>query len=483
MRLTVAGTAPLVGCRAVLRSVLVTTGRPFTRQNGTNQVQLKATATTDASPRQHAPGGSTFLARLDSPIAAGLIGFVGWLIYVVARWKIWAAGHITKFIMSGVKDYSHPSEMVPKISHVPSQGYDGQFYYRFARNPFNWNPTAYGITVDHNYRYTRIGYPLVAWIVSLGGHARLLPTVLMVLNLIFVGALAYLGARFAREHGRHALWGLLFVVYFGLVISVGRDTSEPLADTCMLAGILAYRHQRYVWAALLVAYAVFTNEPVLVLAVAYALVRLYQMWKKQVRPGRADLVWVLPGSFYVILQIAEKIVVKGKSGGVADATSNLTLPFKALVPGVYRDIVKSNWTHIGLYGYNLIEFIALAIIIIAGFWAIRAAKVPLEEKAAFIGFVLIEIVMASGQYWDSTFGAGRTYIDAFLMAGLLLLATPTGAITDAVTGTTTEARVHSTVMNRLFAADRTVTNRKLVWLFAFPFVVLVLVARYHVLNQ
>ena len=442
-------------------------------------MHLKGTATTDASPGQR--GGSTFLAGLDNPNAAGLIGFVGWLIYVVARWKIWAAGHVTLFIMSGVKDYSHPSQMVPKISHVPSKGYDGQFYYRFARNPFNWNPTAYGITVDHNYRYTRIGYPLVAWIVSLGGHARLLPTVLVVLNLIFVGAMAYLGARFAREHGRHALWGLLFVVYFGLVISVGRDTSEPLADTCMLAGILAYRHGKYAWAALLVAYAVLTNEPVLVLAVAYALVRLYQMWRKRVRPGRADLVWVLPGAVYVIVQIAEKVVVKGKSGGVADASSNLTLPFKALVPAVYRDIVKSSWTHLGPYDYNLIEFIALAIVIVAGFWAIRAAKVPPEEKAAFAGFVLVEIVIASGQFWDSTFGEGRTFIEAFLMAVLLLLATPMAAVSDSTTEAA--ARVRSTVLNRLFAPDRTVTNRKLVWLFVFPFLVLVLVARYHVLNQ
>ena len=62
------------------------------------------------------------------------------------------------------------------------------------------------------------------------GHGRLLPTVLVVINLICVGVMAYLGAKFARESGRHALWGLLFVAYFGLTISVGRDTAEPLAD-------------------------------------------------------------------------------------------------------------------------------------------------------------------------------------------------------------------------------------------------------------
>jgi hypothetical protein len=470
-----------------------------------DRVQLTQAASAEKS--REAAASSALLRRLDRPVAVSVIAFVLWLAFVLARWQVWAKGHITLFIMSGVKDYSHPSQMVPRISHVPSQGYDGQFYYRFARDPFNWNPTAYGITVDHNYRYTRIGYSLVAWIVSLGGNARVLPTVLVVINLICVGLLAYLGARLARESGRHALWGLAFVAYMGLVISVGRDTSEPLADACMLAGILAYRHRRYVWAALFMAYAVFTNEPILVLPVAFALVRLYQIWKKRVKPGLPDLVWVLPGAVYVILQIAEKAFVKGKSGGVSDVTSNLTLPFRALVPGVYRDLVKSSWTHLGLYDYNLIEFIALAIIIVAGLLVIRAAKVSLEEKAAFVGFVLVEIVLASGQFWDSTFGDGRTYIDAFLLGVLMLLATPAGTVTSAVTGAAGAAagtvasavtgtagaaagtvgdaavRARTTMLDKVFAADRVMTGKRLGWLMVIPVIVLVLVARRHILHQ
>ena len=330
---------------------------------------------------------------------------------------MWAKGHISMFIMSGSNNkYSHPAQMFPKISHVPSTGYDGQFYYRFAFNPFNWNPTAYGIKVDHNYRYTRIGYSLVAYIISLGGHGRLLPTVLVVVNLICVGIMAYLGAKFAHESRRHALWGLLFVAYFGLVISVGRDTSEPLADACMLGGLLAYRHSRYILAALLVAYGVFTNEPILVLAVAIAIVRLYQFWLKRAKPGKPDLIWVLPGAVYVVLEIAEKLAVKGKASGVADATSNLTLPFKAMIPALYRDVKDIGLAHNHLHDYNLVEFIALAIVIVAAFAVIRSSTASLYEKAGFVGFVLVELVIASGQFWDSTFGEGRTYIDAFLMA-------------------------------------------------------------------
>ena len=439
---------------------------------------MQVTSTTDPAASERSAGGGPLLARLNNPIPVGLIGFVGWLIYVVLRWQVWARGHISKFIMSGSNNkYSHPAQMFPHISHVPSTGYDGQFYYRFAFNPFNWNPTAYGITVDHNYRYTRIGFSLVAYIISLGGHGRLLPTVLVVVNLICVGVMAYLGAKLARESGRHALWGLLFVAYFGLVISVGRDTSEPLADALMLGGLLAYRHSRYVLAALLVAYAVFTNEPILILCVAIAFVRLYQFRLKRAKPGTPDLIWVLPGAVYVLLELAEKVVVKGKSGGVADATSNLTLPFKAMVPALYRDVKDLSWTHLGLYDYNVIEFIALAVILVAAFAVIRSSTAPLVEKAGFVGFVLVELVIASGQFWDSTFGDGRTYIDAFLLAVIVLLATPPGAIAGAARS------AHASVLGRIFAADRVITNKRLAWIAAPAVVVLILVARRHILFQ
>jgi hypothetical protein len=439
---------------------------------------VQVTSTTDPTASERSAGGGSLLARLNNPIPVGLIGFIGWLIFVVLRWQVWAKGHISLFIMSGSNGkYSDPAQMFPHISHVPSTGYDGQFYYRFAFNPFNWNPTAYGITVDHNYRYTRIGYSLVAYIISLGGHGRLLPTVLVVVNLICVGVMAYLGAWFARESGRHALWGLLFVAYFGLVISVGRDTSEPLADALMLGGLLAYRHSRYILAALLVAYAVFTNEPILVVAVAIAVVRIYQFWLKRAKPGKPDLIWVLPGAVYVLLELAEKVVVKGKSGGLSDATSNLTLPFKAMVPALYRDVKDMSWTHLGLYDYNVIEFIALAVVIVAAFAVIRSSTAPLHEKAGFVGFVLVELVIASGQFWDSTFGDGRTYIDAFLMAVILLLATPAGAIAGAARS------AHASVMGRIFAADRVITSKRLAWIFAPAVVVLILVARRHILFQ
>jgi hypothetical protein len=426
---------------------------------------VQLTSTTDPAASQRIPDDS-LLARLDYPLVTGLIAFLGWLAFVLARLETWAAGKIGYFVLAG-HTYSRHAD----LPHVNFKGYDGQFYYRLALNPFNWHQTAYGITMDHNYRYTRIGYPLVAWIVSLGQH-HLVPTALVVVNLICVAIMGWLGGKFARESGRHALWGLLFVAYFGLVISIGRDTSEPLADACMLGGLLAYRHSRYILAAVLVMYGVITNEPILVIAIAIALTRLYQMYRGQARPGRQDLVWVLPGAAYVVLQGIEHVVVKGKAGAVGDVTQNFTLPFKAMVPALVRDFRLMSWTHLGMYDINLIEFIALAVVVVAGLLVLRSTTAPLHERVAFVGFVLVELVIASGQFWDTVFGDGRTYIDAFLLAVVMLLGTPRKA------ATTDRSKKFG-----VFAANRVITNKHLAWLTAFIVVALIVVARRRILFQ
>jgi hypothetical protein len=420
------------------------------------------------------------MARLDRPELAGLIAFGGWLVFVVARLAGWADGKLSLFIASGTR-YSHPALMFPRVAHVKGKGYDGQFYYRFAFDPFNWHPTAYGITIDHPYRYTRIGYSVVAWLLSGGGHGRVLPLVLVFVNLLCVAAMAWLGGLLARESGRHALWGLLFAAYFGLVVSVGRDTSEPLADACLLGGLLAYRHRRFVLAAALIGYAVFTNEPVLVLPVVLALTRLWQLGRRQARPGRPDLVWLLPGFLYLLLQGIQHVVVRGTAGGVADASANLTWPFTALVAGLHRDFHRMSWHHLGTYDYNLIEFAALMAFIVAGFLVLRATTAPVHERAAFIGFLIVEIVSASSQFWYSIFGEGRTYVDAYVMAVVLLLATPAGAVAGAVKRGA--HRAHASLMDRVFAPNRVVTNRHLAGLAAVLVVALVLVARRRILFE
>ena len=57
-----------------------------------------------------------------------------------------------------------------------SGGYDGQFFYRLALDPFTNERTDFGIRLDAPaYRQQRILYPLVVWVVAGGGTAALVP--------------------------------------------------------------------------------------------------------------------------------------------------------------------------------------------------------------------------------------------------------------------------------------------------------------------
>jgi len=354
----------------------------------------------------------------------GVIAFLGWLVFALARWQIWAKGHLSLFIMAG-HVYTHRAELPRGLLLVPSAGYDGQFYYRLALDPANWHATAFGITMDQSYRYTRIGYPLLAWIFSLGQH-QLVPVVLVALNLLGVAAMAMLGGMFARESGRHALWGLAFAAYFGLVISVGRDTAEPLAEACMLGGLLAYRRgttPMYLLATALFTYGAITRETILYAPAAIAVTRLIAIARRRATPGLADLTWVVPAVGYGLVEVAVHFVVKGEFPLLANSSRNLTVPFTALVDALKYDAAHINTAHLSPVDISLLEYATLAIFILAGLAVLFVTTAPAHERLAFVFFVL-QLGLLSSQIWTSTFGDGRSLIEPYLMALVLLLATP-----------------------------------------------------------
>jgi hypothetical protein len=100
---------------------------------------------------------------------------------VLARWDLRARRSIGRFILIG-EHFAHPAQLPPGMPLRADYGYDGQFYYRLANNPFNFSHTAFGITVDRTYRFMRIGYPVITWLVSAGQRA-LIPYMLVAVNV------------------------------------------------------------------------------------------------------------------------------------------------------------------------------------------------------------------------------------------------------------------------------------------------------------
>ena len=83
-------------------------------------MQLTSESEEDRSLRHSPP---SLWSRLNHPLVPGIIAFLGWLGFALARWQIWAKGHLSLFIMAGQtqKNLQHevpkePDIMQPRIN-------------------------------------------------------------------------------------------------------------------------------------------------------------------------------------------------------------------------------------------------------------------------------------------------------------------------------------------------------------------------------
>jgi hypothetical protein len=359
-------------------------------------------------------------SRTDRPAVPALIAALAAIAFALARWQTWAQGGISRFILVG-RAFATPAQLPQGIWVAPEWGYDGQFFYRLALNPVNFSHTAYGITMDAPYRYMRIGYPALTWLVSLGQHS-LVPVMLVAVNIAAIGALGYAGALFATAGGRHALAGLLLPGYFGLITSLSRDTAEPLAAACLVAGLLALRARRPVLAAALLAFGALTRETVMVAVAAIAIMRLIGILRGQQRPGRDDLAWAVP----TVVFVAWEVVVKAAIGSfplLADTGKNAGAPFVAPLQALQHNLEHLNWHHFNQYDVWCLEIAILAVFAIAALLSLRSTNAPVYERLAFVLFI-IEICIVTPSTWSSLDADLRSFIEVYLLAVIILLGTP-----------------------------------------------------------
>ena len=126
---------------------------------------------------------------------------------------------------------------------------------------------------------------------------------------------------------------------------------------------------------------------------------------------------------YGALELAVHFVVKGEFPLVASGSRNLAVPFSAMVHALKYDITYLTTNNLSLIDIDLLEFATLGIFVFAGLTVLFVTSAPVHERIAFIFFVL-QLGLLSGQIWNSTFGEGRPLIEPYLMALVLLIATP-----------------------------------------------------------
>jgi len=275
------------------------------------------------------------LARLSPPLV-GLSGALSAALFCLVRLARLGGGAGT-FVVAG-QPFTDPATVPGGIPVLAQGGFDGQFFYRLGLDPTTVGMgRSNGIAFDYGVRGGRIGYPLLAWVGSLGGRPALLATAMIVVNVLAVGVLAWVAAHLARDHGRAAVWGLAIAGYWGFGIVLGRDLSELVAAAAVFGMILLVGRGRYWWAGIVGIVAVTTREQA-VFAVAMAAVGvLIVEWRRAPRRAAvqaAAIVAVPPAIAFLSWQalVAREI---GEFPATSSSRFNSTWPLQAL-PGALR---------------------------------------------------------------------------------------------------------------------------------------------------
>ncbi|MCP4539555.1 MAG: hypothetical protein GY832_20665 [Chloroflexi bacterium] len=114
-------------------------------------------------------------------------------------------------------------------------GYDGQFAYYIARDPVGgWQHCDVPA-----YRYQRILYPLLAWVLALGQPGAVGWT-LVVINVVALVGGTYFTEELLAARGVNRWFALVYGLYGGLVSGLRLDLTEPLAYGLVQGALLVW---------------------------------------------------------------------------------------------------------------------------------------------------------------------------------------------------------------------------------------------------
>jgi hypothetical protein len=303
-------------------------------------------------------------------------------------------GNWTGFIHFGA-DYAagtHPPPGAIVLHGANAQGDDGQFYYLVAQDPLHAHLA--GLS-GQTFRALRVGYPLLVSVVSSVIGASV-PVTLVVVNVIVVLAVSAGFAYYALRQGWSPWWALVLGLLPGFLTATLHDLTDPLSVALVLAGLLAWTHQRRWSAAILLIGAVLTREADVVALAAVFLDQVLRSWRSERGPGsfrrflRKVSPILLPAAIF--LGWLTNLILR-THGPIPEASH--TFPFDTFVADARyaRDLAYRGQTYWALT-YEAI----MVVMVLLAFWAV--VRCPDALSFAAVGFVLALSIGIFAPIWS-----------------------------------------------------------------------------------
>ena len=153
------------------------------------------------------------------------------------------------------------------LIHKGSVGYDGQFYYYIAHDPFILGQSYDWIDFPA-YRYQRIIYPLMVWLLAFG-YPPLIPWMLVVVNLLGILLGTWFLILILKNFGRSPWFSLFYPAFWGFLLCLLRSLPEPLAITFIVGAVFFYLKEKIFQQVIFLSLAGLTQETTLLVSMAF----------------------------------------------------------------------------------------------------------------------------------------------------------------------------------------------------------------------
>jgi hypothetical protein len=356
--------------------------------------------------------------RYDRPLAAVALAAV--LLAALLGVRVTTGGGPSALVVAGdgFVGPDRPADLA--VVHRDSTGYDGQFVYRLALDPFTRVETAYGIRLDNPpYRQQRIGLPLAAWALTRATPLPLSVT-LIAINALAVLAATWAGAVLARRVGRHACWGVLLGLSPALVVATTRDLTEPLTIALLLAGLVAWTGRCPGLATVAFVAAVLTRETALAVLAGLGLYEAYALARGPARRAalRRAALLLVPLGAYAAWQVHLRAVWGELPLHATDG--DVGTPFVQTVGTLLRNGgAWADWTSKdALLAHAWVgERVLLLALLAATAYLLRGSRVAPAVKAGWV----LAALLALANTWTRDVAFLRAANEAIVIAILVLL--------------------------------------------------------------
>jgi len=337
------------------------------------------------------------------------------------------------FIVAGDQMVNANEVASPIIIRTNSGGYDGEYYYRLALAPFSLQQRAFGVAFDvPALRMLRIGYPIIAWGLSLG-QAAWVPMSLVFTNLIGLGAIAFFASRITIRLRLDFQAALLVALWPGFIVTLMHDTTEIVAAALLLATLDFYFAGKILWFGFLGALATLTRETSILALAGILFFELVRFWRQGF--AREAMYRVLICGFslipYLLWRQAQQLFwdASPAEAAIPNLHWSLTGPLEAL-----RDIItNARISTPGRHWFISTSFDAVSIMFVLMFIALGLWHVLVCRRAndaaralvfAWLPVLALMMSLTPNGPWTDPTAYFRAFTECFVIGSFILFLEP-----------------------------------------------------------